>query len=484
LKFHSQDQKRRIVKKNPIVYQVYPRSFQDSNNDGIGDLNGVASRLDYLKWLGVDAIWLSPIFQSPLQDGGYDVSDYLAIDPVFGTNEDFDALVHKARELQLGVLLDIVPCHTSIEHRWFREHPDWYIWHDGDSPPNNWKSVFGGPAWTRDEVSGRWYFHNYYSHQPHLNWRNVEVPSAIANVMLYWLDRGVDGFRMDALQVMFNDEELRDEPPAAEQFSGPAHPDWLALNHVHTLDLPEVPQALKSLAAALPSCYLVAEVYAGLDTLRQYIDAVGQAFCFSLTNVPPRSRAVAEALEPFAQVDGLAWALSNHDLSRIASRWGQERSRIAALLISTLPGACFLYQGDEIGMTDGPGTEPPYDNAGRDAYRHPMQWTNEGGFSDATPWLPMIDPERSNVEQQIDDPHSLLHLYRTLLALRPQLRGGLSNIESHGTLLTYQRGDHLIVINFGAEPCGPPSVSEIVLSTAPNHDDVFVAPFSGFVARL
>jgi len=207
-----------------VVYQIYPRSFQDSDGDGVGDLRGITSRLDYLSYLGVDAFWLSPIYPSPLADFGYDVSDYTAVDPQLGTLDDFDELVRESHTRELKVLLDLIPCHTSIEHPWFREHPDRYIWSPVDGPPNNWVSAFGGSAWSRDEESGRWYLHSFYAEQPDLNWRNPEVVAAMQDVVRFWLARGVDGFRLDAIDRLVKDDQLRDDPPASRPFPLPLDP--------------------------------------------------------------------------------------------------------------------------------------------------------------------------------------------------------------------------------------------------------------------
>ena len=222
-----------------VVYQIYPRSFQDSDGDGVGDLHGIAQRLEHLVDLGVDALWLSPIYPSPLADFGYDVSDYTAIDPQLGTLDDLDALVAGAHERGLRVLLDLVFSHTSIEHPWFREHPDRYIWSPVDGPPNNWVTAFGGPAWSRDDESGRWYLHSFYPEQPDLNWRNPEVVAAMQDVVRFWLDRGVDGFRLDAIDRLVKDEQLRDDPPATKPFPLPLHPDAAPLEMRYSGNRPE-----------------------------------------------------------------------------------------------------------------------------------------------------------------------------------------------------------------------------------------------------
>ena len=231
--------------RDAVVYQIYPRSFQDSDGDGVGDLRGITQRLDHLVWLGVDAFWLSPIYPSPLADFGYDVSDYTAVDPQLGTLGDLDALVAAAHERGLRVLLDLIPSHTSIEHPWFREHPDWYIWSPVDGPPNNWVSAFGGSAWSRDETSGRWYLHSFYPEQPDLDWRNPEVVEAMQSVVRFWLERGIDGFRLDAIDRMVKDAELRDEPPATSAFPFPRHADAAVLERRYSVNRPEVVEALR-----------------------------------------------------------------------------------------------------------------------------------------------------------------------------------------------------------------------------------------------
>jgi alpha-glucosidase len=471
--------------RNSLVYQIYPRSFADANGDGNGDLIGVISKLDYLLSLGVDAIWLSPIFQSPMRDMGYDVSDYCDIDPMFGSVEDAERLIEEAHARDIGVLFDIVPSHTSIDHPWFRTYPDRYIWHDGDAPPNNWASVFGGPAWTRDEHTGRWYLHTFYRHQPQLNWRNPEVIEAIAGVMRFWLDKGIDGFRMDALQCMFVDEQLRDEPVAtAPILTAAAHVDWLRLEHIYTFDQPEIAPTLAKLAEMLPDTFLVAEVYTGIQDLAPYVEAVGHAFCFSLTNVAPSADVIRGVIEEAARVEGLAWALSNHDISRLATRWGAEWTQVAAMLVSTLPGCCFIYQGDEIGMSDGPGVDPPFDLIGRDAYRHPMQWEGFGGFTTGDAWLPMANPERLNVAGQHDDDWSLLNLYRRLFVIRREMEGPLEILDSEPDVLAFRRGDHVVALNFGDGARRGPAVAEVLCASHDGTGPESMLPASGYVGRL
>ena len=402
---------------NAVVYQIYPRSFQDSDGDGVGDLRGIAQRLDYLAWLGVDAFWLSPIYPSPLADFGYDVSDYTAIDPVFGTMDDFDELVREAHAKGLRVLLDLVPSHTSIEHPWFREHPDRYIWSPVEGPPNNWRSLFGGSAWSRDEASGNWYLHTFYPEQPDLNWRNPDVVAAMQDVVRFWLDRGADGFRVDAVNVMVKDAELRDDPPASRAFPLPLLGEAAELDHVYSANRPEIAEALAALREAAGDALLVGEVYLPTTDYPRYLEYLDLVFAFELLFSPWEDEALDAAMEPAKALGRVAWVLSNHDFERLATRVGEENLRAAAELLLTLPGTAFIYQGDEIGLPNGPGVDPPFDRAGRDPMRHPMQWdaSPTGGFTTGDPWLPPIDPEERNVEAQRADPGSLLNHYRRLI---------------------------------------------------------------------
>ena len=414
--------------RDAVVYQIYPRSFQDSDGDGIGDLRGITQRLDHLVYLGVNALWLSPIYPSPLADFGYDVSDYTGIDPQFGTLGDFDELVTAAHERGLRVLLDLVPCHTSIEHPWFREHPDRYIWSPVDGPPNNWRAAFGGGAWSRDEVSGRWYLHTFYPEQPDLDWRNPEVVAAMQNVVRFWLSRGVDGFRLDAVNVIVKDAELRDDPPATGGFPLPLVGESAELDHVYSGNRPEAIDALRAIREAAGDAFLVGEVYLPTSEYPRYLEVLDLVFAFELLFSPWEEPRLRAAIEPALELGRVAWVLSNHDFPRLASRLGPEHMRDAATLLLTLPGTAFVYQGDELGMIDGPGADPPFDRAGRDAFRHPMQWdaSPTGGFTTGTPWLPLVDPELRSVEAQRGCPDSILEHYRRLIADRPRMRRGLN----------------------------------------------------------
>ena len=462
--------------RDAVVYQIYPRSFQDSDGDGIGDLDGIRARLDHVRDLA-DAIWLSPIYVSPGADGGYDIADHTAIDPVFGTLESFDALVAEAHERQLRVLLDLVPSHTSIEHPWFREHPDWYVWAD-DGPPNNWLSAFGGPAWSRDELTGRWYLHSFYREQPDLNWRHPEVPEAIGEIARFWLERGVDGFRVDAVDRIAKDPRLRDDLPATGPWLLPLPPEYATLQHVHSRNADDIGAILDLVRRATGDAVLVGEVFRPTAELAPYLEHFDLAFVFELMFASWQAEDIASVIEPAARLPGCAWVLSNHDFSRLASRLGEENVRLAATLLLTLPGAAFVYQGDEIGLRDGPGAYPPFDRAGRDAARHPMQWDDSasGGFSTGEPWLPPVDPESRNVVDQAADPNSLLSLYRALAHLRRSFEGALEEIRVEDHLLSYRRGDHRVVLNFGDEPVRL-AAGEVLLSSHADcaHDGVVPA---------
>jgi alpha-glucosidase len=408
---------------NAVVYQIYPRSFQDSDGDGNGDLRGIESRLDHLVWLGVDALWLSPIYPSPLADMGYDVADYTGVDPVYGTLEQFDALLAAVHERGLKLLMDLVPCHTSIEHPWFRDHPDWYIWSGSDGPANNWRASFGGIAWSPDPYErGRgWYLHSFYPEQPDLDWRNPEVVAAMQDVLRFWLDRGVDGFRLDAIDKLVKDAELRDDPPASAPFALPLNEEYDELEHLYSSNSPDIRHALQAIREAAGDAFLVGEVYLPTAQVTPYLEYLDAAFAFELFHSPWERDRLDEAIAAASKLDGPAWVLSNHDFPRLATRFGPENARAAAELLLSLPGTVFVYQGDEIGMADGPGASPPIDRAGRDGARHPMQWDASGGFTSGTPWLPMVDPQTRNVDDQREDPGSLLNHYRNLIAGRARL---------------------------------------------------------------
>ena len=464
-----------------VIYQIYPRSFQDSDGDGIGDLRGIEQRLEHLAWLGVDALWLSPIYPSPMHDMGYDVADYKGVDPIFGTLDDFDSLVVAAREHGLRVLLDLVPCHTSIEHPWFGDHPDWYIWRD---EPNNWISAFGGSAWTR--LDGRYYLHSFYPEQADLDWRNPEVVAAMQDALEFWIDRGAAGYRVDAIDRLLKDRALRDDPPATEAFGLPLSDAEAKLALTNSRNAPDTGEALASIRAAVGEHLLVGEVYLPSAKWQPYLDHLDRAFAFELLHAPWDAARLGRAIEATSSRPGAAWVLSNHDFGRLVTRFGPDNARSAALMLLTLPGPAFLYQGDEIGLADGPGGERIYDRAGRDRYRHPMQWNGSpsGGFTSGDAWLPPVDPEKTNVEAQREDPRSMLSLVRDLLTLRRLLGDGIELIEAGPAVLAYRRGDHTIALNTTAERQLAPLDGDLVLETRPGASGRgLLAPHAGAVSR-
>jgi alpha-glucosidase len=473
--------------KSAILYQIYPRSFADTDGDGVGDLNGIRDRLPYLAELGVDALWLSPVFASPMADFGYDISDYTAIDLLFGSLSDFDALLEAAHARGLKLLLDFVPNHTSDRHSWFvdsraaRESArrDWYIWRDpapDGGPPNNWLSEFGGPAWTFNETSGQYYYHAFLPSQPDLNWRNPEVRAAMHDVMRFWLKRGVDGFRVDVIWHLIKDAALRDNPPNPDYREGDA--SYRRLLPLYSTDRPEVHAVIAGLRRVIDEYserVLIGEVYLPVEKLAAYYgrDLAGAhlPFNFNLIGTPWRPAAIAQLIERYEKALPPGawpnWVLGNHDRPRLVSRIGALQARIAALLLLTLRGTPTLYYGDEIGMRQvDVAPERARDPAalhvpGRDGCRTPMQWdaTAFAGFSSAEPWLPLAeDFADCNVAREHADSGSLLNLYRRLIALRrlrPALtRGTYRTVLAEGDLLAYMReadGDRiLVVLNFGA----------------------------------
>ena len=435
-----------------VIYQIYPRSFKDSNGDGIGDLPGIISKLDYLHWLGVDAIWISPIYPSPMADFGYDVADYINIDLIFGTLADFDHLLAQAHARSLKVILDFVPNHTSCEHPWFRESRssrdspkrDWYLWADpkpDGSPPNNWLSTFGGSAWEWDEATGQYYLHSFLKEQPDLNWRSPEVRKAMLDVMRFWLDRGVDGFRIDAITRMIKDAQLRDNPPATRRPAGSKNlGQYDTQEHLYDKNRPEIHEVIRDFRRLLDGYnerMAIGEThFFDLDELIKFYgrrgDELHMPFNFTLLYLPWQARAFRQAVEAYeAALPAGAWpnyVLGNHDEHRIASRFGKAQARVAAMLLLTLRGTLTLYYGDEIGMTDVEippereldpwGKQVPGLGLGRDPERTPMQWDAgpNAGFSTVEPWLPVApDYKVVNVKAQQNDSTSMLGLYRRLI---------------------------------------------------------------------
>jgi alpha-glucosidase len=466
-----------------VLYQIYPRSFADSNGDGVGDLAGVTSRLDYLEWLGVDALWLNPIYPSPNVDWGYDVADYTAVHPDLGMLEDLDRLVAEAGRRGIGVLLDLVPNHTSIEHPWFRERPELYVW--ADEVPNNWRALFGGgSAWTLNPESGRYYLHNFAREQPDLDWWSPQVREEFERILRFWFDRGVAGFRIDVAHALIKDRELRDDLPATEEDD--PHTRELGIRRVHSMNRPETHEIFRTwrrIAESYePPRVLVGEVYV-LDVpawARYYgadSDELNLAFNFALVYAgldAEQMRAVVAATEAALPAgEWPCWIGSNHDVGRLTTRWAggdEARARCALLVLLGLRGAACLYYGDELALAAGHVPSERVLDVGdppRDPARTPMPWTPEGGWDD--PWLPLEDTSR-NVEDERADPGSTLHFTRDLIALRrklPDLRGGAyAELPAPEGAWAWRRGEGIVVaVNLGARPVEVAADGRIALAT-------------------
>jgi alpha-glucosidase len=494
-----------------IFYQVYPRSFQDSNGDGIGDINGVIARLAYFEALRIDAVWLSPIFPSPMADFGYDVSDYTGVDPIFGTMADFDALLLAAHARGLKVILDLVPNHTSDQHPWFiesrgsRDNPkrDWYLWREpraDGAAPNNWMSEFGGSAWAYDPGTRQYYYHAFLAQQPDLNWRNPQVRDAIYDVMRFWLRKGVDGFRVDVIWHLIKDDQFRDNPPNPDFRAGrPPHEALLSLYSADRPEVLDVVAEMRRVVDEFEARVLIGEIYLPFDRLVAYygkdLSGAHLPFNFALLSAPWHARDIAKLIDDYERALPAGawpnWVLGNHDRPRVASRVGQAQARVAAMLLLTLRGTPTMYYGDEIGMhqvaiapeevRDPFEKNVPGIGVGRDGCRTPMQWdaSAQSGFTTGAPWLPLAeDAMQNNVANLAADAHSLLNLYRALIDLRkatPQLvAGGYVAVMTTGDLLAYRReyqGEALLVVlNLTANPIAIASDAiaysgEILLST-------------------
>ena len=530
--------------RDAVFYEIYIRSFQDSNGDGIGDLNGIASRLGYLADLGVDALWITPFYPSPQVDFGYDVSDHEDVDPQFGTLADFDRLVRAAHALGIRIVVDIVLNHTSDHHAWFQasrasresEFRDWYIWRDGapgGGPPNNWQSVFGGPAWSRDPGTGQWYYHCFYREQPDLNWRNPAVEQRMFDTLKFWIDRGVDGFRLDAVNTLFEDPELRDNPmlPTPKvTLTG-----VVTQRYLYTRRLPELHDTLRRVRAFVDrhdaKVVLISEAYVeNAGELARFYgddDEIQLPFNFALAQVPSlEADGFRRAVTDVERVCAGRWpslVLSNHDIDRACDRYAGDVEvdsigKLLAVMLLTLRGAPFVYYGEEIGMRTDPPAQlddvrdpvgrtfwPRY--KGRDGVRRPMPWQrgDGAGFTPGSPWLPFsADAEQRNVESQRGRSGSILELYRRLIALRRQhaaLReGDYEPLESPSHVFAYarRRGEHTLVVllNMSAGDCQltlthvgiptPASGWQVVVGTHRREleavaNGLVLAPFEGVV---
>jgi alpha-glucosidase len=480
---------------NAVFYEIYPRSFADSNNDGIGDLNGITSKLDYLHELGVDAIWITPCFPSPQVDFGYDVSDYEAIDPMYGTMQDFDRLVSEAKKRNIRVILDFVVNHTSDQHKWFLDsrssktskYRDWYIWRDGKNggPPNNWQSEFGVPAWTFDKKTGQYYYNYFYPQQPDLNWRNPAVKAAMLDVTRFWYKRGVAGFRLDAVDTLFEDPNLTDNPPSPgkDKFGRPN------FARIHNTKLPEVHDVLQDLRkiADQYDAVLIGETWTkDIAELKNYYGEHGNELQMPMDLMfgTVNKLSAPEFRRQIAAVDSAGgwpvFVISNHDMVRSYNRYGDgvhndEIAKLMASLYLTLRGSPIMYYGEELGMQnndpkrkeevkDPQGITGWPGEIGRDGERTPMQWSDakNAGFSNAKPWLPVPPTYKThNLAAESKDPNSILSVYRQLLAMRhnePALLNGTYTAlnEDEPNVLSYLRKDNneaiLVLLNMSNSP--------------------------------
>jgi alpha-glucosidase len=492
--------------KDAVVYEIYPRSFQDSNGDGIGDLNGIRQRLDYLVDLGIDAIWISPIYPSPMADFGYDVADYCGINPIFGTMQDFDRLLDEVHRRGLRMILDFVPNHTSDQHPWFlesrssRDNPkrDWYLWRD---QPNNWLSHFGGSAWEFDEKTQQYYLHEFLKEQPDLNWRNPAVKAAMFDALRFWLRKGVDGFRVDVMWLMIKDDQFRDNPPNPGYHLGQGSKERLL--PIYDADRPEIHDLVAEMREVLEEFgdrVLIGEIYLPVQQLMSYYgkDLAGAnlPFNFQLLQCPWNAPDVAQVIADYhdALPEGAwpNWVLGNHDKPRIASRVGAKQARNAAMLLFSLPGTLTMYYGEELGMCDvkiapedvqDPAEKnQPGIGMGRDPERTPMPWDGSplGGFTTGKPWLPLgQEHDRCNVQALKEDSTSIYELYRRLLQLRREhhflATGKLADVKAEGHVLRFVRGGGEkrveVVLNLGLEPVRTEvGAGLVLLSTCMDRD--------------
>ncbi|MDF2998306.1 MAG: alpha-amylase [Xanthobacteraceae bacterium] len=518
--------------KKAVIYQIYPRSFQDSNEDGIGDIPGICSRVDYLVKLGIDAVWLAPICPSPMDDFGYDIADFTGVDPVFGTMEDFDRLLSLLHERGIRLILDFVPNHTSDRHAWFREsrrskndlRRDWYVWRspakDG-GPPNNWLSRFGGSAWEYDEGSGEYYYHAFLKSQPDLNWRNPEVRKAMHDVLRFWMRRGVDGFRLDAAAVTVEDDLLRDDPPLDGDLSEVPPPEHQ--QRIYSDNRPETLEfldELRQVVAEFPGRVLLGEVDTSPENACRFYGEtkprIDLPLNYRLLDVEWTAAEVEAELDQYYNLLPAHawpnWALGSHDKRRIAERRSEAGARLAALLLFTLRGTAIFYQGDELGILQVPippeRVSDPFEKLvpgfqlGRDGERAPMRWdaARNAGFSRVEPWLPIgPNSERQNVEALKRNPHSILWLYIELIRLRRQepalLMGEYEPLRRDGEVVKFKRvrNDTCIAVlaNFGSdfkEVKLPPHARMLVTTyldrNLPSGTSLQLRPYEGVVLSI
>ena len=517
--------------KGATLYQIYPRSFADSNADGVGDLRGIVDRLDHVASLGVDGVWLSPFFTSPMADFGYDISNFTDVDPIFGTLADFDAVIAKAHSLGLKLIIDQVYSHTSDQHAWFEESrqsrdspkADWYVWADANpdgTPPNNWQSVFGMGAWHWDARRGQYYLHNFLVEQPDLNLHNPEVQAAILDVTRFWLDRGVDGFRLDALNFGMHDPALRDNP-VEPVFKRPPTRPFDFQRHTRSMSHPDIPAFLERIRAVMneyPNTFSVAEVggpfpLEEMKTFTQGEARLNSAYNFDFLYAPElTANRITDALKQWPGEVGEgwpSWAFSNHDAPRAVSRWAKDcplpqYAKLLMLTLMGLRGNIFIYQGEELGL---PQAEVAFEDLqdpeaitnwpetlGRDGARTPMAWVNDNsyaGFSTTKPWLPVGEahPELS-VANQTDDPQSVLNFTREAVRLRQNstvLREGDLEIIESGGLLVLERthaGQKLnVIVNLTDEPLTLPIAPGETLLSVGSIEGKSLAPYSGVIAK-
>lgn len=520
--------------KGAVIYQIYPRSFQDTNGDGIGDLRGIEQRLDHVASLGVDAIWISPFFTSPMADFGYDVSDFCDVDPVFGTLDDFDAVVAKAHALGLKVTVDQVYSHTSDQHPWFassrasqgNDKADWYVWADArpdGTPPNNWQSVFGMGAWEWDARRGQYYLHNFLREQPDLNLHNPDVQTAILDVTRFWLDRGVDGFRIDALNFGMHDPALTDNPVETEFKRAPTRP-FDFQRHVHSMSQPEIVPFIERIREVIDGygsdIFTVAEVGGPrpLTEMKAFTKGdrrLNSAYAFDFLYADQLSADLVRKTQSEwlgeADEGWPSWAFENHDAPRAVSRWRgscppDRYAKLLGLLLMSLRGNAFIYYGGELGLEQGDiafeDLKDPEaiinwpETLGRDGARTPMPWDGSlnvhAGFSDGKPWLPLQDDHSSaSVAAQQSDPDSVLNFYRAAIALRAGcqvMRAGSIQFDGDGDLLVFDRmldgRARRCVFNLGNSPLPYAGAAAAELCIGDRPEGGMMPPYSAFVSFL